>query len=235
MIKFFRKIRQNLLSEGKFGKYLKYAIGEILLVVIGILIAVQINNWNIKFQNEEKEILYLTRLTTNLGSDIRLYESIMSKDSVLIDTLNLLQKDVPDYIASLKNPIDDLSFLTAGYKFSSNRTVIDNLISSGQIELLRSNYLVEDIFLYYRTAAHVETTIDATILDQNNETINSLILKFDPRNSSGGSYIKTLENAIHFRIYLIEKQLNWYNSQKKLAELLIKKINEEIHLIETVY
>lgn len=46
MIKFFRKIRYNLLSEGKTGKYLKYAVGEIILVVIGILIALQINNLN---------------------------------------------------------------------------------------------------------------------------------------------------------------------------------------------
>ncbi|MBT8316904.1 MAG: hypothetical protein HKP59_04710 [Lutibacter sp.] len=46
MIKFFKKIRQNLLSEGKTGKYFKYAIGEIILVVIGILIALGINNWN---------------------------------------------------------------------------------------------------------------------------------------------------------------------------------------------
>ena len=46
MIKFFRKIRQNLLMENKTGKYFKYAIGEIILVVIGILIALQINNWN---------------------------------------------------------------------------------------------------------------------------------------------------------------------------------------------
>ena len=46
MIKFFRKIRQNLLMENKTGKYFKYAIGEIVLVVIGILIALQINNWN---------------------------------------------------------------------------------------------------------------------------------------------------------------------------------------------
>jgi len=45
MIKFFRKIRQNLLWEGKTGKYFKYAVGEIILVVIGILIALQINNW----------------------------------------------------------------------------------------------------------------------------------------------------------------------------------------------
>jgi hypothetical protein len=46
MIKFFRHIRQSLILENKTGKYLKYAIGEIVLVVIGILIALQINNWN---------------------------------------------------------------------------------------------------------------------------------------------------------------------------------------------
>ena len=46
MIKFFRHIRQNLLMENKTNRYLKYAIGEILLVVIGILLALQINNWN---------------------------------------------------------------------------------------------------------------------------------------------------------------------------------------------
>ncbi len=46
MIKFFRKIRQNLLMENKTGQYLKYALGEIILVVIGILIALSINNWN---------------------------------------------------------------------------------------------------------------------------------------------------------------------------------------------
>lgn len=46
MIKFFRKIRYSLMSENKTGKYFKYAIGEIVLVVIGILIALQINNWN---------------------------------------------------------------------------------------------------------------------------------------------------------------------------------------------
>ena len=59
MIKFFRKIRQKLLTENRTGQYLKYAIGEIFLVVIGILFALQINSWN---QNrleriEEIEIL----------------------------------------------------------------------------------------------------------------------------------------------------------------------------------
>ena len=67
MIKFFRKIRQNLLSEGKTGKYFKYAIGEIVLVVIGILIALQINNWNEsrKMKIEEKKMLQISHCYEN--------------------------------------------------------------------------------------------------------------------------------------------------------------------------
>ncbi len=62
MIKFFRKIRQNLFMENKTGKYFKYAIGEIILVVIGILIALQINNWNEKRKDVAKEQLILKQL-----------------------------------------------------------------------------------------------------------------------------------------------------------------------------
>ena len=59
MIKLFRKFRQNLIFEGKNGRYLKYAFGEVILVVIGILIALQINNWNDNRKDRiiEKEIL----------------------------------------------------------------------------------------------------------------------------------------------------------------------------------
>ncbi len=69
MIKFFRNIRQNLLSEGKTGKYLKYAIGEILLVVVGILIALSINNWNDERKSEKLEKKYLIRLKNDLEQD----------------------------------------------------------------------------------------------------------------------------------------------------------------------
>ena len=75
MIKFFRKIRQNLLSEGKTGKYLKYAIGEIVLVVIGILIALQINSWNTERINNKRSIGYMKSLVEDLKSDITQYNA----------------------------------------------------------------------------------------------------------------------------------------------------------------
>ena len=105
MIKFFRKIRQQLLAENRLGKYLIYALGEIVLVVIGILIALQINNWN----EAKKTTLVETEMLKNLMSDLqashrqielmvttntnrmRAYERLMGsvgRDSINLDSLN---------------------------------------------------------------------------------------------------------------------------------------------------
>ncbi|XMO87136.1 DUF6090 family protein [Algibacter sp. AS12] len=69
MIKIFRKIRQNLLIKSKTGKYFKYAIGEIILVVIGILIALQINNWNENRLTNKAVKTYLNNLIQDLQTD----------------------------------------------------------------------------------------------------------------------------------------------------------------------
>ena len=66
MIKFFRKIRYNLMETGKKGKYLKYAIGEIALVMIGILLALQVNNWNERRELKIKETSLLESLEKEL-------------------------------------------------------------------------------------------------------------------------------------------------------------------------
>ena len=74
MIKFFRRIRQELLTENKFSKYLLYAIGEIILVVIGILIAIQINNWNQNRLKGKKEIQILKSFETQFQNDISQFD-----------------------------------------------------------------------------------------------------------------------------------------------------------------
>ena len=71
MIKFFRKIRQNLLMDNKTSKYIKYAIGEILLVVIGILIALSINNWNENKKLTNKEVKILKEIKSELEGSLR--------------------------------------------------------------------------------------------------------------------------------------------------------------------
>lgn len=71
MIKFFRKIRQQLIKENNMRKYLTYAIGEIILVVIGILIALQINNWNEEAKQSQIEVTFLKRLQNDLQENIK--------------------------------------------------------------------------------------------------------------------------------------------------------------------
>jgi len=66
MFSFFRKIRHNLLNEGKTARYFKYAIGEIILVVLGILIALQINTWNQGWIERTNESLYLLSIANEL-------------------------------------------------------------------------------------------------------------------------------------------------------------------------
>ena len=82
MLRFFRKIRQRLITDNKFSKYLLYAVGEILLVVIGILVALQINNWNAHNLDRISEADYLKRLSNDLVRDTLNY-SWTSRDAFI--------------------------------------------------------------------------------------------------------------------------------------------------------
>ena len=95
MIKFFRKIRQNSLLEGKTGKYLKYAIGEIILVMIGILLALQVNNWNQLQKANKNEIEILGQIKNALQNNketlknrIELYKGFQIDGNLLEKHLN---------------------------------------------------------------------------------------------------------------------------------------------------
>ncbi len=87
MLRFFRQIRQRLLTDNKFSKYLLYALGEILLVVIGILIALQVNNWNEKRKEESEMVKNLTEFKSELESNISKIHGILrfynNRDSLI--------------------------------------------------------------------------------------------------------------------------------------------------------
>ena len=137
MIKFFRRIRQNLLMENKTGKYIKYAIGEIILVVIGILIALSINNWNENRKLDEKRETYYRQLIIDLQSDKEYAEN-------LISTFEIYLKSYEDYTETFKESdlnatktlhnLRNLKYTVVLMDFETN--TINTLISSGDINLL---------------------------------------------------------------------------------------------------
>jgi len=103
MLKFFRKIRQNLLSENKFSKYLIYAIGEIILVVIGILIALQINNWN---ENRKARLTEVTKLN-KLLEDLKLDSIAFDSNLKVLSEINSLHQQL--YNIGYKNSNEPLT------------------------------------------------------------------------------------------------------------------------------
>ena len=94
MIKFFRHIRQSLIKDNKMGKYFKYAIGEILLVMVGILLALQVNNWNERKKNEATLTQFLMDFKEELSLNIRDFKNevkridkqIAQKNTILLNT-----------------------------------------------------------------------------------------------------------------------------------------------------
>ncbi|MCB0461552.1 MAG: DUF6090 family protein [Flavobacteriaceae bacterium] len=234
MIKFFRKIRHGLMNENKMGKYFKYAIGEILLVVIGILIALGVNNWNEKRKEKNKEVVYLNRLMSNLSYDVSLYKQIMQRDSLLLESMTNLEDGLTSNVLLDKENITEL---VTGYRFTSNKTTIDNLISSGQIEVLRSHYLVEKIFMYYRTVENIDNGTDEAISNNNRNTFGPLIINSGYfKNSEIDLYTlkkdTSLLTSIRFKKFLLDNQLKLYNGQYQLAQELIEDIRNELNYID---
>jgi hypothetical protein len=154
MIKFFRKIRQKLLSENKFSKYLLYAIGEIVLVVIGILIALQINNWNESRKNREKENKYLTNINREIINDsLALERSWFKNRQKKIECLELAKQ----YVLGNYFPKDTLLFINnVGFgginsraSFTGSSRTYKELISTGNLSLISNDSIRELIVNYY--------------------------------------------------------------------------------------
>ena len=156
MIKFFRKIRQDLLSKGKTGKYLKYAIGEIVLVVIGILIALSINNWNEDRKDQYQELKYLIGIKTDLEVDLVRIEGAIQRYHIKISKLYSLDStfNLPRNFNPIKYSIDEISVSDMIHRRSGFRLTMGSykvLTSNASAGLIKNVLLLQTIQELYET------------------------------------------------------------------------------------
>ena len=253
MIKFFRKIRYDLMEKNKTGKYLKYAIGEIILVVIGILIALAISNWNEQTKLEKSIISHLEILKQNLNEDqIQLQflkenitERKQSADSAVLQMMTIRPVDI-----LLKKY---LIMLYQEYKFSPNTNAIATINQSNEIPAL--NIELRTVILDYyalieRTKerelisnTHIQTKYEPyinkeypTIFQKDNEW--EFLAEFyekDPRPSSlidKDKFLndKTLETLLVSRYYQLITLEKFYEdliiSSSKILSIIEKMKNK---------
>ncbi|HKK12956.1 MAG TPA: DUF6090 family protein, partial [Flavobacteriaceae bacterium] len=235
MIKFFRKIRQNLISEGKTVSYLKYAIGEIVLVVIGILIALQINNWNQNNSNKKLEMQYYSSMKSQLNEDLSKLNGEIYYNQDLLNKFSyaknlLIQKD--------KSKIDTLAKITLSMvnyaDFRQKSNVFQTLVNSGEIKYINNKKILEhfqSLEENYNYINRIEESNLTVIIFQVVPEIKEVV-RIDPLKVEN---VETLfsyqfQNGLELLIHLVNEKRDAYLHAKNEIETTIELIDQELAL-----
>ena len=140
MIPFFRKTRKKMADDNKPMKYMRYAIGEIVLVVVGILIALSINNWNENRKLRNQELHYLKNLKTDLNLNITELDKYITVRNSRIESAN---KVLEHFEGKPLSDLNDFAFHTTNIyiwqKFSQQDNTFQELINSGNLALISND------------------------------------------------------------------------------------------------
>jgi len=156
MLRLFSKVRKTLLSENKFNKYVLYAVGEIVLVVIGILIALEINTQNDIRKERAKEVHYLSNIKKDLNLNIQELDRYISVRTDNIDAASAIIEHFEG------KPIEDFDAFNAlgvpiysWQKFYQQNNTFQELVNSGNLSLIKNdqikNMLMDIESLYKKT------------------------------------------------------------------------------------
>jgi len=185
-MKIFRNVRQKLAAENKVMAYLRYAIGEIFLVVIGILIALQVNNWNEHRKQKQQETTYLQDLSIDLKKQIQLQDSY-------IDFENIIIQDCKDIVAhyeqnngfkkmeSIFPKINDLSIRMS---FTNANTTLLEMINSGDINIIDNESLKKELMEFNRFI----NGFASNTVKNNTNLVDQIVVRNVMKNSNFATY-----------------------------------------------
>ena len=198
MIKFFRKIRFDLMEKNKTGKYFKYAIGEIILVVIGILIALQINTWNQGRLERLSEHHILKDLKVEFEANFSNLDRALTQHQLILKELRAFQliTKSKDYT---NVHLDSLTYsLTKWFSFTDRPGASNNLISAGNLNIIQNTELRD---LITQWTGNVNDVIDDEVYlaDFTRETILPFLSKHYPVTNLEAPNLKLLE-SLDFKI-----------------------------------
>ena len=237
MIKLFRKIRYDLMEKNKTGKYFKYAIGEIVLVVIGILIALQINNWNEDRKKDLLEITVLKELKKNLIDDIKDIDENVGYHKQAIVSSKIISEVLENQL-----PYND----SLDAHFSSVHIIplfLETRVAYAQIKTLGTNIVKTDslrdqiIDLYERKYYFLKNWVEGERRHSTDDYRGLYRTEFSKLDFLGESHPLNFEelvknqvykNYINHQITLTRYTLGWYDVSKEKAEIIITLIDLEL-------
>jgi len=257
MIPFFRKIRKTLADDNKPIKYLRYAIGEIVLVVIGILIALSINGWNDKKKNTESELIYYCRILEDFELDKQLIHELKDKANYRIDSSKKILLDLDSGKKDKHYILNQFILATRSEVYEPRNVTFKDLISSGNLKLLNDIALKNSLIQYYSELENkqfqlkqnrdeitkkvfelVNTSIEIGAI-QEFEYVHKLldpeILQILPHDDwtkdKSSNYYKKLQLVLLFNIAMADREKQHLsaidNLMEKSYQLLLKKCEKQ--------
>jgi len=227
MIKFFRKIRYDHIEKNKTGKYFKYAIGEIVLVVIGILIALSINNWNESRKESIAEKVFITSVKNDLKQDKAFIQLIAELIKPRIEAYKAINSDLPNLYYNNRNSLDSIfqNYFKSQRTFYPITGSYESAVSGNQITVFRNKELIQKIIILYNST--YDRLIDnGQILDERWFFISK---KYSFERRTGHFREMKPEQLSEFLddLYHHYIQMEWYLNQLKLAITEIDRITTE--------
>ena len=214
MFHYFRRIRYKLLDEGHLTKYVTYALGEIVLVVAGILIALQVNDWQVEYSNSQQEKEYLQSLKWNISADIRNYESVLNASS---DALRIIDEIAVKLNSEsvVDEEIDRVTFIyLATFGIQAETSTIEDLKSTGNLDLIKNREITEGTLNYYRRLNRLGNILNTASQQYSRDVI--------------GPYLM----ANYGLTYSAKQPI--YNSLYKNHELTLSKLKSDLFLINAL-
>ena len=246
MIKFFRQIRLDLMEKNKTGKYLKYAIGEIVLVVIGILIALSINNWNEKRIEVNQEKITLSNLNEEFQDNLRDLDSITVKLSNTIGAMEhlfaMFNNEESQFASKTLDTIISKTLTSPTWKPSE--FVLNDLKSSGGLSKLRNKELKRLLFQwtrYYNEMKEMAMQTEKTSIDivnflkahgsLRNVDVSAASFKYERSklNIDNLSLLQNpqFENYIDDKLFVLHEAKNMSLKAKQLITQILKETSVE--------
>ena len=237
------------MEKNKTGKYLKYAIGEILLVVIGILIALQINNWN----NNKNEKAEIENYYTKIHEEIAITQEIFNRFKATLDTLNQHNNRSLDII-NLKNRDslyllkETLGALGTAYTSEFLFPIINEFLNEGYLAKIKNDSLKLG-FQYFSMALNDLNSIDEYISNQYSTSIEPYFyntlnyaevvhggadlneLKTGGPSTNYGQFYDDLElwNLLTFKVETTNSQQRRVDGLYRILEFIDEKIQEKLY------
>jgi len=247
MIKFFRKIRYKNLKEGKTVNYIKYAFGEIVLVVIGILIALSINSWNESRKNLAKKEILLKALKIEFTDNLKQLDTVLYYDNKVLKNIRRFINLDPDNSVEMTNDSMPNWFQNSSFRWTFNplNGALRSGISSSEIHLINNDSLANLLFGWQdfvsdaiegevRTIAALVASKSITERYIRNTDYRSSYLPELGKSRFLSDYQSLFRDPL-FEDYLTERYLSMnevldeLNLVKKKNELIIKLINKELN------